>query len=138
MKKISWNLIQLLPKNKYRYVLTTDFSTINKFNKIYDNFNIINNKNLVFINKLKDNITILDNLNYKNWLKVIYSSKQVITPECGILHIAAACKVPVTIIYDSDYYPDAMHTEYHPWKSKHTKLVSNDVELNKKILNNLI
>ena len=131
-------LIQLLPKNKYRYVLTTDFSTINKFNKIYNNFNIINNKNLVFINKLKDNITILDNLNYKNWLKVIYASKQVITPECGILHIAAACKVPVIIIYDSDYYPDAMHKEYHPWKSKHVKLLSNDPKINEKILKNLV
>ena len=118
--------------------MTTDFSSNNKFNKIYDNFNIINNNDLFSIKKLKDDITILDKLNYKNWLKVIYSSKQVITPECGILHIAAACRVPVTIIYDSDYHPDAMHTEYHPWKSKHTKLVFNDVELNNKILNNLI
>ena len=118
--------------------MTTDFSTKNKFNKIYDNYNIIDNKNLFSIKKLKDDITILDKLNYKNWLQVIYSSKQVITPECGAVHIAAACKVPVTIIYDADYYPAIMHTEYHPWKSKHTKLISNDVNLNEKILNNLV
>ena len=74
----------------------------------------------------------------KNWLQVIYSSKQIITPECGILHLAAACKIPVTIIYDSNYYPEAMYKEYHPWKYKHTKLVSNDTKLNEKILNNLI
>ena len=131
-------LILLLTKNKYRYVLTTDFSTKNKFIKIYDNFNIIDNKNFFLIKKLKDDITILDKLSYKNWLRVIYSSKQIITPECGILHIAGACKVPVTIIYDSDYYPEAMHKEYHPWKSKHVKLVSNDAKLNEKILNNLV
>ena len=38
--------------------------------------------------------------NYTNWIKVIYSSKQVITPECGCTHISAACKTPVIIIYD--------------------------------------
>ena len=131
-------LILLLPKNKYRYALTTDFSTNNKFNKIYDNFTIIDNKNFGLIKKLKNDITILDKLNYKNWLQVIYSSKQVIAPECGIVHIAGACKIPVTIIYSSDYYPEAMHKEYHPWKSKHVKLVSNDAKLNEKILNNLV
>ena len=131
-------LILLLPKNKYKYVLTTDFSTKRKFKKIYGNFNLIDNKKFLSIKKLKDDITILDKLDYKNWLKVIYSSKQVITPECGILHIAAACKIPVTIIYNADYYPEAMYTEYHPWKSKHKKLVSNDIKLNKKILNNLV
>ena len=131
-------LILLLPKSNYRYVLTTDFSTNNKFNKIYDNFNIIDNKKFLLIEKLKDDITILDQLNYKNWLQVIYSSKQVITPECGILHIAGACKIPVTIIYDSDYYPEAMHKEYHPWKSKYVKLLSNDPMINEKILENLV
>ena len=131
-------LILLLPKKKYRYVLTTDFSTNNKFKKIYDNFNIIDNKKFFSIKKLKNDITILNKLNYNNWLQVIYSADQVITPECGILHLAGACKVPVTIIYDADYYPEAMHKEYHPWKSKHEKLVSNDPKLNKKILNNLV
>ena len=130
-------LIFKLPIKKYTYVLTTDNSTKNKFKKIFDLYKIINNKDFIFLKKLKDNITILDKLNYKNWLHIIYSSSQVITPECGILHISAACKIPVTIIYDADYFPDAMYIEYHPWKSKHTKLLSNDAKLNEKILSNL-
>ena len=126
-----------MPKNKYVYVLTTDNSTKNKFKKIYNNFETIDNKGLVSIKKLKDNITILDNLNYENWIHVIYSSNQVITPECGCTHISAACKVPVIIIYDSDNLPEAIYKEYHPWKSKHKRLIFNDMKLNEKIVNNL-
>ena len=130
-------LILQLPKNKNIYVLTTDDSTINKFNKIYKNFKIIDNKNFFSIKKLKDNITILDELNYENWIHVIYSSSQVITPECGCTHISAACKTPVIIIYDSYNSPEAIYKEYHPWKSKHKKLVFNDIKLNEKIINYL-
>ena len=42
------------------------------------------------------------------------------------------------VIYDGDNNPEMIHAEYHPWKSKHTKLISNDVNLNKKILNSLV
>ena len=118
--------------------MTTDNSTKNKFKKIYNNFKTIYNKDLASIKKLKYNITILDNLNYENWIQVIYSSNQVITPECGCTHISAACKVPVIIIYDSDNLPEAIYKEYHPWKSEHKKLVFDDMKLNKKIVNNLI
>ena len=130
-------LVLRLPKNKYVYVLTTDNSTKNKFKKIYNNFETFDNKDLVSIKKLKNNITILDNLNYENWIHVIYSSNQVITPECGCTHISAACKVPVIIIYDSDNLPEAIYKEYHPWKSKHKRLIFNDMKLNEKIVNNL-
>ena len=84
---------------------------------------------------LKNNITILDKLSYENWIHVIYSSSQVITPECGCTHISAACKIPVNIIYDADNLPDAIYNEYSPWKSKHKKFVFNEKDLNKKIIN---
>ena len=64
---------------------------------------------------------ILDNLDYDSWLWVIYSSSVVITPECGCTHVAAACKIPVNIIYDPSDYPEAIHKEYAPWKSKYNK-----------------
>ena len=128
-------LIAQLPKNKFIYVLTTDHSTKNKFKKIYNNFEIIDNNNFVSIKNLKDNITILDKLTYENWFNVIYSSNQVITPECGCTHISAACKIPVNIIYDADNLPDAIYNEYSPWKSKHKKFVFNEKDLNKKIIN---
>jgi ADP-heptose:LPS heptosyltransferase len=131
------NLILQLPKKKYIYALTTDNSTNNKFNKIYNNFKIIDNKKFISIKKLKDHITILDKLHYENWIHVIYSSNQVITPECGCTHIASACKVPVIIVYDSDNLPEAIYKEYHPWKSQHKRLVFDDRSLNKNIINNL-
>ena len=131
-------LILKLPKKNYTYVLTSDNSTIKKFKKIYNNFSLINNKNFVSVKKLEDKITILDKLNYENWVHVIYSSKQVITPECGCSHISSACKVPVIIIYDSDNLPEAIYKEYHPWNSEHKKLIFGDMELNEKIFNNLI
>ena len=130
-------LILQLPKNKNIYVLTTDDATKNKFNKIYNNFKTIDNKDFFSINKLKDNVTILDRLSYENWVHVIYSSNHVITPECGCTHISAACKTPVIIIYDSFNLPDAIYKEYHPWESSHKKLVFDDVKLNEKIINNL-
>ena len=130
-------LVLKLPKSKYIYVLTTDNSTKNKFKKIYNNFKIINSKDFISIKKLKDDITILDKLNYENWVNVIYSSNQVITPECGCTHISSACNVPVIIIYDSNNLPEAIYKEYHPWKSKHKKLVFGEIKLNEKIINNL-
>ena len=86
------------------------------------------------IKNLKDNITIFDRLNYGNWINTIYSSKYVITPECGCSHISAACKIPVIIIYDADNLPEAIYKEYHPWQSEHSKLIFDDTNLNEKII----
>ena len=46
-------LLLQLPKENYVYVLTTDNTTKNKFKKIYNNFEIINNNDLIFLKKLK-------------------------------------------------------------------------------------
>lgn len=131
------DLVLHLPKEKYIYVLTTDNSTKNKFNKIYNRFKIIDNNSFISIKKLRDNVTILDKLSYKNWINVIYSSNQIITPESGCTHISAACKVPVIVIYNSNNMPEAIYKEYHPWKSQHIKLVFGDKKINEKIINNL-
>ena len=87
---------------------------------------------------IKENFTILERLNYKKFLQIIYSSKQIITPECGTIHLAAACEVPTIIIYNAINYHEAINKEYHPWKSEYKKLVFNDIKLNEKILNILI
>ena len=52
--------------------------------------------------------------------------------------MASACRIPVIIIYDPYNLPEAIYKEYHPWKSKHKKLVFNDEKLNEKIINNLV
>ena len=51
--------------------------------------------------------------------------------------MSAACKVPVLIIYDSNNLPEAIYKEYHPWKSEHIKLVFDDNNLNKNLIENL-
>jgi ADP-heptose:LPS heptosyltransferase len=133
-----FDLISQLPQEQFKYVLTTDKSTKNKFKKIFRIFKIINNNNFEIIKNLKDNIIILEEPIYENWLAIIYSSTQVITPECGCTHISAACKIPVNVIYDPDNLPDAIYKEYHPWKSIHKKFVFGDLSLNKKIVDSLV
>ena len=128
------DLISLLSKEGYSVVLTTDNSTKNKFKKIYEKYKIISKQNFDELKSTQNNIVILDNLNYDSWIKIIYSSNTVITPECGCSHIAAACKVPVNIIYDPENHPDAIHKEYSPWKSKYNKFVFGENSLNLKLI----
>ncbi len=128
------NLISLLAKENFSIVLTTDNSTKNKFKKIYEKYNIISEKNFKELKSTYNRIVILDNLDYDSWIKIIYSSNAVITPECGCTHIAAACKVPVNIIYDPKNYPEAIHKEYSPWKSKYNKFVFGEDNLNQKLI----
>ena len=154
-------LISSINNKNCKVILTTDHSTQNKFKKIYDYYKMIsgiefrnlieridnngsNKKYIQLINKAftngksmqKDTI-ILDNLDYDLWLRVIHSSSLVITPECGCTHVAAACKTPVNIIYDPNNYPEAIHKEYAPWKSKYRKFVFDERNLNKNLIKHL-
>ena len=131
--------IDILPKKNYQYVLTTDDSSKKKFKLIFEKFKNIENKDLFSKKIFNDDILILNKFTYQNWLQVIYSSLLCITPECGCSHIAAACKIPVIIIYDADNYPNFIQKEYHPWKSPLEKkfdhpIFSNDNKLIEKII----
>ena len=131
------NLIELISKihkKKYLVVLTSDSTCKNKFHDIYKKYKVILNSNFTKIKKLKNNPVLFNNLDYNYWLKTIYSASAVITPECGCSHIAAACKVPVNIIYDHTNYPQAINNEYAPWKSKYNKFTFGDKKLNEKII----
>ena len=129
------NLVSNL-KEKFNLVLTTDETTSQKFKKIYNIYPII--KNNEFNDSIKlNNPTIFENLQFENWIQAIYSSKIIITPECGCSHIAAICKVPSKIIYDSSNQPEMIYAEYAPWESKHEKFFFNDKNLNFLLLNNL-
>ena len=154
-------LISSLNNKNFKVILTTDHSTRNKFKKIYDYYKMIsgidfrnltdtidnnrpNKKSIQLINEaftnsgsMQKNTIILDNLDYDSWLRVIYSSSVVITPECGCSHVAAACKTPVNIIYDPNNYPEAIHKEYAPWKSKYNKFVFDEKNLNKNLIKHL-
>ena len=127
------NLITQLQEKKILVYLTSDETSKNKFKKIFDNYPII--KNDEFSNKkLYDKITIFEYLNFDKWIELIYSSKYVITPECGCTHLASLCKSQLTVIYDPDNFPEAIMHEYAPWKVPYNKLVFDDRELNQKIV----
>ena len=128
------DLISSLEKKDYSIFLTTDNSTQNKFVKIYNTYKIISNSELNNLGSIKDISIILENLNFESWVKIIYSSSAVITPECGCTHVAAACKVPVNVIYDPENHPEAIHKEYAPWKSKYNKYIFNEKNLNQKLV----
>ncbi len=155
------DLISSINNKNFKVILTTDNSTQNKFKKIYDFFKIIsdvefrnltdkidnngsNKKSIQLISgtfanskSMQKNTIILDNLDYDSWIRVIYSSSVVITPECGCSHIAAACKTPVNIIYDPNNHPEAIHKEYAPWKSKYNKFFFDNKNLNKNLIEHL-
>ena len=132
------NLIKLINilNEKFNLILTTDETTSSKFVSILKTFPKINNQKFDEFNTL-ENITILENLDFKNWVQAIYSSDLVITPECGCTHIAALCGVTSKIIYDANNKPDMIYEEYHPWKSKHEKFYSNNKKLNLSLIKNL-
>ena len=104
-----------------------------KYQKSMDNM-FFNNKEFNTTEKIKDDIIILDKLHYENWVQVIYSSKIVITPECGCVHLASLCKNQLTVIYDPDNLPKAIMHEYAPWKVSYNKLIFDDRKLNQKIM----
>jgi len=122
------NLITKL-KKKFNLALTTDNTTKEKFKLIFEKFLIIKNERLSSFNTLNQT-TIFENLSFENWIKVIYASSLVITPECGCTHIAAVCKIPSKIIYDPDNKPHMIYQEYAPWNSKHEKYIFNYKNLN--------
>ena len=127
------DLIIQLQEKKILIYLTSDERSKDKFKKIFDKYPII--KNDEFSNKnLPDKITIFENLNFDKWVELIYSSKYVITPECGCVHISSLCKNQLTVIYDPDNLPKAIMHEYAPWKVSYNKLIFDDRKLNQKIM----
>ena len=129
-------LLKIIVLKNYQIILTSDNLSRKKFYKIFKKFKIYNQLSELKIDTEK-NIIILDNLKYKSWLEIIYSSFKVITPECGCSHIAAACNIPVSIIYDPFNSPDAVHNEYHPWYSEYKKFIFTKENLNQKLVQNL-
>tara|TARA_Y100000590_G_C15576910_1_gene960807 strand:+ start:69 stop:1076 length:1008 start_codon:yes stop_codon:yes gene_type:complete len=130
-------LISLLYKKKYFVIMTTDFTSKNKFKKIFKNYKIISNSSFNNFQSFKQNPIIFNKLDYGAWLKTIYSVSVVITPECGCTHISAACKIPVNIIYDRNNYPEAIHKEYRPWKGIYKKFIFGEKKLNQKLISKI-
>ena len=109
------NLKDLLSKlsnyDHYHIFLTTEVENDLNFIEIIKNYPILslndfNNSNFIKEKELNNVIMILDGFDYENWISVIKSSYKVITPESGCTHVAAAFKVPVTVIYNANNLPE--------------------------------
>jgi len=127
------DLLENLKNLKIDIVMTTDGTSKKVFYKIFKKYQIITNEELENLNNI-NNILILDQLNFDNWVSIINSSTYVITPECGCTHISSLFETKLCVIYDADNVPDMIAKEYAPWKKKYTKLFSNNQNLEKELV----
>ena len=127
------NLLKLLNEKDIFIYLTTDETTKNKFSKIFNTIDIVEDP--IDIEKSKKNILICNNFNFENWTSLINQADYVITPESGCTHIASLTKCKLAVIYDSNNTPYSIRQEYSPWNKEYLALETNDKELNQKLFN---
>ena len=127
------DLLKLLNEKEILIYLTTDETTKNKFNKIFETFDAVEDPS--DIQKSKKSILICNNFNFENWTSLLNQADYVITPESGCTHIASLTKCKLAVIYDADNSPNSIRHEYAPWNKEYLALETNDKELNRKLLN---
>jgi len=127
------NLLKLLNEKEILIYLTTDETTKNKFNKIFETFYAVEDPS--DIQKSEKSILICNNFNFEDWTSLLNQADYVITPESGCTHIASLTKCKLAVIYDADNSPNSIRHEYAPWNKEYLALETNDKELNRKLLN---
>jgi ADP-heptose:LPS heptosyltransferase len=127
------DFLNLLNQKDIFIYLTTDETTKNKFSKIFEIFDAVENPSE--IQKNKKSILICNNFNFENWTSLLNQADYVITPESGCTHIASLTKCKLAVIYDADNSPNSIRHEYTPWNKEYLALETNDKELNRKLFN---
>ena len=127
------DLLKLLNEKEILIYLTTDETTKNKFNKIFETFDAVQDPSN--IQKSEKSILICNNFNFEDWTSLLNQADYVITPESGCTHIASLTKCKLAVIYDADNSPNSIKHEYAPWNKEYLALETNDKELNRKLLN---
>jgi len=127
------DLLKLLKEKNISIYLTSDETTKNKFSKIFDTFDVVENPNN--IQKNTKNILICNNFDFENWTSLINQADYVMTPESGCTHVASLTKCKLAVIYDADNSPKSIRQEYAPWNKEFLALETNDKELNQKLIN---
>ena len=127
------DLLKLLNEKNLLIYLTTDETTKNKFNKIFETFDVLKDPSNIQNNN--KSILICNNFNFENWTSLINQADYVITPESGCTHIASLTKCKLAVIYDSDNSPNSIKQEYAPWNKEYLNLETNDKKLNQKLFN---
>ena len=127
------NLLNKLKNTEKNIVMSSDQSSRQVFNKIYEKYKKINNDDFKSLKDINE-ILILEELDFENWTSIINSSTYVITPECGCTHIASLTNCKLCVIYDADNFPEMIAQEYAPWGKNYTKLKFNDDDLQEKLI----
>ena len=129
-------LLRKLKKTSKLY-LTTDDSSILSFNIVLERYSKFNDASFNELTLNKDDIIILDKLNFKNWRKIILNSKLVITYESGCVHVSSMSDIPQVIIYDYKNEPLLINEEYAPLTKKYKKVIACPSSINKEIISKI-
>ena len=126
-------LLKALQNKNLTIYLTTDETTKNKFNKIFTIYSLTY-KPSDLINNHKQ-ILLCNFFDFENWTSLLNQADYTITPESGCAHIGALTNSKLCVIYDADNAPKSIMREYAPWNKEYLALETNDIDLNKKLLN---
>ena len=118
---------------KEKYDATYDESEEKRLNDRVKQFIMENNKDNKDIGKIFNNLG--DNFDFENWTSLLNQADYTITPESGCTHIASLTSSKLCVIYDADNSPKSIMHEYAPWNKEYLALETNDLDLNKKLLN---
>ena len=129
------DLLKLLNEKDIFIYLTTDETTKNKFSKIFETFDAVENPINIQKQKNKKSILICNNFDIENWTSLLNQADYVITPESGCTHIASLTECKLAVIYDANNSPNSIRHEYAPWNKEYFALETNDKELNQKLFN---
>ena len=126
-------LLKTLENKNLRIYLTTDETTKSKFDKIFTLYSSTDKPSDLINNNKK--ILLCNNFDFENWTSLLNQADYSITPESGCTHIASLTNSKLCVIYDSDNLPKSIMREYAPWNKEYLALETNDIAINKKLLN---
>ena len=126
-------LLKVLEKKNLSIYLTSDETTKSKFHKIFTLYSSTDKANELINNEKQ--ILLCNNFDFENWTSLLNQADYTITPESGCTHIASLTSSKLCVIYDADNLPKNIMREYAPWNKEYLALETNDMDLNKKLLN---
>ena len=126
-------LLKALKKKNLSIYLTSDETTKSKFHKIFTLYSSTDKANELINNEKQ--ILLCNNFDFENWTSLLNQADYTITPESGCTHIASLTSSKLCVIYDADNLPKSIMREYAPWNKEYLALETNDIDLNKKLLN---
>ena len=126
-------LLKALKKKNLSIYLTSDETTKSKFHKIFTLYSSTDKANELINNEKQ--ILLCNNFDFENWTSLLNQADYTITPESGCTHIASLTSSKLCVIYDADNLPKSIMREYAPWNKEYLALETNDMDLNKKLLN---